>query len=181
MSNHWPMNTSFTYTARWCTTARPTVPGPTNIALHDGFQYDYLTAGSGLGNVYINTKWLFKLSGMYQLPYAFNVSAFYNARQGYPFEQFILTPTRPNNGGQASVLLDAVGENRLPNFQNVDFHLERPISFGGAHFVPSVDVFNVGNFNTIQAMQRQQNSPNANQISAVVAPRVIRFGIRLNW
>ena len=28
------------------------------------------------------------------------------------------------------VLLDKVGENRLPNFQNLDFHVERPVSFG---------------------------------------------------
>ena len=49
------------------------------------------------------------------------------------------------------------------------------------HVVPSIDVFNVGNFNTIQALQRQQNETTANQISAVVAPRVIRFGIRVKW
>jgi len=182
MANHWMMNTSFTYNSTLVHYGdNNSFQDPTNISLRDGFQYDYLTAGSGLGNVYVNTKWLFKLSGMYQLPWAVNVSAFYNARQGYPFEQFVLTPTRPNNGGQASVLLDAVGENRLPNFQNVDFHVERPITFMNAHLVPSLDVFNVGNFNTIQALQRQQNAGSANQISSVVAPRVLRFGIRVNW
>ena len=36
--------------------------------------------------MFVNAKWLYKLSGMYQLPCAVNVSAFYNARQGYPFE-----------------------------------------------------------------------------------------------
>jgi len=182
MANHWMMNTSFTYNSTLVHYGdNNSFQDPTNISLRDGFQYDYLTAGSGLGNVYVNTKWLFKLSGMYQLPWAVNVSAFYNARQGYPFERFVLTPTRPNNGGQASVLLDAVGENRLPNFQNVDFHVERPITFMNAHLVPSLDVFNVGNFNTIQALQRQQNAGSANQISSVVAPRVLRFGIRVNW
>ena len=30
-----------------------------------------------------------RLSGMYQMPWAVNVSAFYNARQGYPFEPFV--------------------------------------------------------------------------------------------
>jgi hypothetical protein len=182
MANHWMMNSSFTYNSTLVHYGKTNAfQDPTNISLRDGFQYDYLTAGSGLGNVYVNTKWLFKLSGMYQLPYAVNVSAFYNARQGYPFERFVRTATRPNNGGTVDVLLDAVGENRLPNFQNVDFHVERPITFMHAHLVPSVDVFNVGNFNTIQALQRQQNATIANQISAVVAPRVIRFGIRVNW
>jgi hypothetical protein len=182
MSNHWMMNTSVTFNSTVVNYGSTNAyQDPTNISNRNGFQYDYLTAGSGLGNVYVNSKWLFKLSGMYQAPYGFNVSAFYNARQGYPFEPFILTPTRPNNGGQASVLLDAVGENRLPNFQNVDIHVERPLKFGNSHFVPSMDIFNLGNFNTIQALQRQQNAANANQISAVVAPRVLRFGVRVNW
>jgi hypothetical protein len=182
MSNHWMMNTSFTYNStlvHYGTTNA--YQDPTNISYREGYQYDYLTSGSGLGNVYVNAKWAYKVSGLYQLPWDINVSGFYNARQGFPFEQFILTPTRPNNGGQASVLLDPVGENRLPNFQNVDFHVERPLKFGNSHIVPSMDIFNLGNFNTIQAWQRQQNATNANQISSVVAPRVLRFGIRVNW
>ena len=191
MANRWMMNTSFTYNSTIVNYGDSgAFTDPTNISFRDGFQYDYLTAGSGLGNVYVNTKWLFKLSGMYQLPYAVNVSAFYNARQGYPFEPFVRVPSctatlttgcRGFNGGTVDVLLDPVGENRLPNFQNIDFHVERPISFMGTHIVPSLDVFNVGNFNTIQALQRQQNATNANQISSVVAPRVIRFGFRVNW
>jgi hypothetical protein len=31
---------------------------PTNLAARNGFHYDPLTAGSGLGNVYVNAKWL---------------------------------------------------------------------------------------------------------------------------
>jgi len=191
MANHWMMNTSFTYNSTLVHYGQTKAfQDPTNISFRDGFQYDYLTGGSGLGNVYVNTKWLFKLSGMYQAPYGFNLSAFYNARQGYPFEEFVRVPSctatvvtgcRNFNGGTVDVLLDAVGENRLPNFQNVDFHVERPIRLLNSHIVPSLDIFNLGNFNTIQALQRQQNSTIANQISSVVAPRVIRFGIRVNW
>ena len=93
----------------------------------------------------------------------FNVSAFYNARQGYPFEPFILDRAAANGAGNANVLLDTVGENRLPNFQNLDFHVERPITFGRTHFVPSMDVFNVTNNNTVQALQRQQNARDRQQ------------------
>jgi hypothetical protein len=48
-------------------------------------------------------------------------------------------------------------------------------------FVPSLDVFNVSNSNTVQAIRGTQNAANANQIQAIVAPRVIRFGVRVNW
>jgi hypothetical protein len=45
----------------------------------------------------------------------------------------------------------------------------------------SLDVFNLTNGNTILAERRQQNSTNANTVSAILAPRVIRFGVRLTF
>ena len=194
LSNRWLMNTSFAYNSTivnfddfpgsissTSTTSSALVEDPTNRALRDGFQYDYPTAGSGIGNVWVNSKWLFKISGMYQLPFSVNVSAFYNARQGYPFERFMQGRSRPRGGGVANVLIDPVGESRLPNFQNLDFHVERPVKAGRARFVPSLDVFNVTNNNTIQAIRGTQNASNANNIQALVAPRVLRFGVRFNW
>ena len=142
---------------------------------------DYLTSGSGIGNIYVNAKWLFKLSGLYELPFRFNVSGFYNARQGYPFEQGILSPSRQRGAGTVFVLLDNVGERRLPNYHNIDLHVERPVSIGTVRFTPSLDVFNLANTNTVQAIRGTQNAANANQIQAIVAPRVVRFGVRMNW
>src|SRR5205814_420884 len=154
---------------------------PSNRAQRDGFQYDFLTSGSGIGNVYVNAKWLFKMSGMYQAPGGVNVSAFYNARQGYPQEISVQTPSRVNGVGVIDILLNPVGETRLPNYQNLDFHVERPVRAGTVRFVPSLDVFNVNNSNTIQAIRSRQNASNANTIQAILAPRVVRFGIKFNW
>jgi hypothetical protein len=190
MANHWMMNTSFTYNSTLAHYG--TGDYPNNISVRNGFQYDYATSGSGIGNVFVNAKWLFKLSGMYQLPYQFNVSAFYNTRQGYPFEAAVVVnnpislngqtlSALPNGGGNPTIILDPIGENRLPNFQNLDLHFERPITFGQAHIVPSLDIFNISNSNTIQAIRGNQNASNANQIQAIVAPRVLRFGVRFNW
>ena len=187
MSNRWLMNTSFAYNSTIVNNgfggafANTIVEDPTNLALRNRFQYDYLTSGSGLGNTYVNAKWLFKVSGLYQLPGDVNVSAFYNARQGYIFEPVVQGPSRLNGGGIPTLLLEGVGENRLPTFQNLDFHAERPVKIGTVRFVPSFDLFNMGNANTILALQRTQNSTIANNISQIVAPRVARFGIRFNW
>jgi hypothetical protein len=187
MSHRWLMNTSFAYNSTivnngFTGAATNTVSeDPTNLTARNGYQYDPLTAGSGLGNVYINAKWLYKLSGLVQLPADVNVSAFYNARQGYPFEASIQSPSRANGAGIATVLLDNVGENRLPSYQNLDLHVERPVRVGTVRFIPSLDVFNVFNVNTVQALQRTQNGATANNISSVLAPRVARVGIRLNW
>jgi len=58
---------------------------------------------------------------------------------------------------------------------------DRPIRIGGTRWIPSLDVFNVFNTNTVQAIRGTQNASNANNIQAIVAPRVLRFGIRVNW
>jgi len=196
MSNHWLMNTSFSFNStvfnynefaganNQSSGTSGTVPlteDPTNRAQRNGNQYDFLTSGSGIGNVYVNAKWLFKVSGLYNLPYDINVSAFYNARQGYPFERGILSPSRANGGNTVFIVLDPVGENRLPNYQNLDFHVDRRFRFGAASILPSLDVFNVMDGNTIQAIRGTQNAANANQIQAILAPRVVRFGVRVNW
>jgi hypothetical protein len=192
LSHRWLMNTSFSYNSTIVdfgefTGSQPSTASaalsedPSNRNQRQNFQYDYLTAGSGIGNVYINAKWLFKISGLYQLPGNVNVSAFFNARQGYPLENTVQTPSRINGAGQIDVLLDPVGEVRLPNYQNLDFHIERPVRIGTVRFIPNMDIFNVANSNTIQAIRSRQNAANANQIQAILAPRVVRFGVRVNW
>ena len=93
--HHWLMNTSVAYNStivnngyrrRVREGASTLQEDPTNLAPATGSNTTTQTAGSGLGNVYVNAKWLFKLTGLYQLPGEVNISAFYNARQGYPFE-----------------------------------------------------------------------------------------------
>jgi hypothetical protein len=79
------------------------------------------------------------------------------------------------------VLLDPVGESRLPNYYNLDFRVERPLRFKGLGIVPSLDVFNLTNNNTIQGRRGTQNAANANQIQSVVAPRVARIGVSVRW
>jgi hypothetical protein len=182
MSNHWMMNTSFAYNSTIQHYGDGSFQNPNNIAVRNGYQYDYATSGSGIGNVFVNAKWLYKLSGMVQLPYQFNVSAFYNTRQGYPFEAAVQVLTSlPNGGGTPTIILDPIGENRLPTYQNLDLHFERPLTIRTARFIPSLDVFNLTNNNTIQAIRGNQNANNANLIQAIVAPRVLRFGLRVNW
>ena len=63
-------------------------------------------------------------------PYNVNVSAFYNARQGYPFEPFILV-SRGNGVGNASVLLDNVGTNACRTIRTSTSTSSGP-SHGGA-------------------------------------------------
>jgi hypothetical protein len=107
------------------------------------------------------------------------VAGFYQARQGYPFPQEVRTPSRANRAGTVDVLLDRLGDVRLPNLHYADFKIERAFNFGTTRVTPSLDIFNLGNVNTVLARRTLQGASNANRISGIVAPRVIRFGVRV--
>ena len=55
------------------------------------------------------------------------------------------------------------------------------MTIGATRVIPQLDVFNVFNDNTIQAVRVTQNAANANQIQAITAPRVLRFGLKVSW
>ncbi len=182
-SNRWMMSASYAYNSAVEHYSSPdSYEDPTGIINRDGAQYAPEVGGSGIDNVFPNAKWLVKLNGQYTLPWwDINVAGVYNARQGYPFPQRILTPSRPNRAGTTTVLLDPLGDVRHPNFQTLDLRIDKAFKFNRLTLIPSMDVFNLFNANTILARRTNQNASNANNISGVVAPSIVRFGVRATW
>jgi len=155
---------------------------PSNIANLDGAQYAPATAGSGLDNVYINAPWLFRMNASYLIKWqTINIAANFNARGGYPRPSGVTSPTRANGAGTTTIYLVPLGDERLPDFSNLDLRLDKTVKFSKARIVLSADMFNAMNNATVQSYRRIQNAANANLISALVGPRVIRFGAHLNW
>jgi hypothetical protein len=190
-SNSWQMNASYAYNDAPVHFDSPEAylwwssnSDPTNIESSlNGGQYAPESTSSGLGNVFVNTKWIFRLSGSYMLPWwQINLAAFYNSRGGYPYIRSVLSPTRPFSAGQTSVYLDKRGDERLPTFQTVDFRIDKSFTlFNKMKIQASMDIFNLTNGNTTLSMRGTQNASNANQISQITAPRVLRFGFRTTW
>ncbi|MBI4477247.1 MAG: hypothetical protein HY654_08750, partial [Acidobacteria bacterium] len=183
-SHGWSASASFAYNDAVNNYRSPaSYEDPTNIDKWDGAQFAPESGGSGIDNIFTNAKWLVKISGIYTVPrFGINLAANSNFRQGYPFPQAVRTPSRANAAGVADVLLDPLGDVRHPNVAVVDFRADRPITLGGSkRVVPSIEIFNLGNVNTVLARRRLQAASNANLISGIVAPRVIRFGMRINW
>jgi hypothetical protein len=193
-SNRWLGSASFAYNnARDHWTSRAAYQDPTNIDRLDGFEYAPESGGSGLDSVFTNAKWLLKANGMYSLPLGgLNVAGNLQYRQGYPFPRAIQVTNRGNGLGNINVLLAPLGSERLPNVAMLDFRVDRPVQIGQLRLIPSLDIFNLTNANTVQSRRRIMytfnhatgvgSSPsNSNNISSIITPRVIRLGLRVSW
>jgi hypothetical protein len=183
MSNRWMMTTSFAYNDAKQYYEPGSYQDPTPIARLNGAEYAPETGASGIDNVFVSAKWMFKLTGAYQLPWQdIGVAGFFNSRQGYPFPQTVQTPSRANAAGITTVLLDQMGAVRLPNFNTIDLRLDKSFALmGRMKLQASMDIFNLMNSNTVLAQRRVQNASNANNITQILAPRVIRFGLRATF
>jgi len=92
----------------------------------NGGQVAPSTTGSGLSDIFINSNWMVKFSGMYQLPYGFNLTTFFQAKQGGP------QPLRRNysaNQGTEQIYRAGykLGDERLPTFWMLNLGLEKTL------------------------------------------------------
>ena len=186
MSNRWMMTTSYVFNRERQFAPTPSIDylDPTNrqpANLIDGFE-------DGTRNA----PHVFKLMGMYQMPYDIMLSSSFGATSGNPFNPSIVGPTRANGLGTATMAIFPANSHRLPPVRILDLNVDKAIRFGGARRVTlNAAVFNLLNTNTTLALAAQstvngismarQNTSTANNLSTIVGPRVVRFGARFNF
>jgi hypothetical protein len=193
-SNRWMGNLSLAFNdAKDYWDSPAAYEDPTNIRNTSGYEYAPESGGSGLDNIFTSSKWLVKASGMYSLPwYGINLAANTQFRQGYPYPRAIQVTNRGGGLGTSTVLIEPLGETRLPNVAMLDLRVDKVFQFGNTRIIPSMDVFNVSNANTVQSQRRVMytynhstgvgSSPsNASLISSIISPRIIRFGVRVTF
>ena len=144
---------------------------PTNFAFTNGRD------SSGLNGA----RWTAKLSGMYALPWNMSVAAFYNLRDGTQFNRTIQSPNRTGAGGTVNVLIEPQGTTHYPNFSQLDVHWDKGVLFGRRRIQFNVDAFNLMNASTVLARQTRQDFAQANFVTSILAPRVVRFGVKVNF
>jgi hypothetical protein len=154
---------------------------PTNIAVLNGAQWASESGGSGVSNVWVNAKWVFRTAGMYNLPGNFAVSAFLNGHQGYILPYGYTTADRGNGAGTATVVYKPYGDERLPNFWQLDMKVERPVTLGKVRLRPQLTIFNLTNSNVVLGRDRAQNASTFNSVLQILGPRVIQVGTRVDF
>jgi hypothetical protein len=195
LSNRWMFSGSFTLQSQNVKWGEDWPLDPTNQWAEDGYPYAY-TIGNTSGKLGqpVFSRWMAKAQGLYQLPYGFNISFTFNAREGHIIDNQISIADydNPNPYSQSSsVRTESYGTSRLPTYWNLNMRLEKMISLGDIGKITlMVDAFNVFNQNILNR-QRAVNpgtiylhngtfaaNARSGEPNEVLNPRVFRFGLR---
>jgi hypothetical protein len=195
LSNKWSARASFTYTD-WkqhfdnldaCTGSLLGIVTPDNQRTNaygsscgDGIVAPRSTGSGNKGNVFINAKWQFNVSGLYQLPLGFDIGANVFGRQGYPYAHW--NQVNPGDGLGTRLVLDGALDNvRLKDVYDVDLRLDKNIVVNPLTVTISAEVFNLTNQSTVLQRNGRENTVSYNQIIETQAPRVLRLGARFSF
>jgi len=139
------------------------------------------TGSGSKGGVYINSKWAYNLTGVYQIPvietsFGFNLTG----RQGYPIPYVYRAST--SEGFKYVLLSGETDTYRHPDLTELDLRLAKDFHISRMGLTLSVDAFNVLNANTIlQRDVRRLNISSSNHITEVQSPFVLRLGGRVTF
>ncbi|HYU78506.1 MAG TPA: carboxypeptidase-like regulatory domain-containing protein [Vicinamibacterales bacterium] len=170
-SGRWMLLTSFGYTWRH--------------QLHDMTSnqrfYSYRPARHLFGdeNGYeTSTFWNYKVIGRYVLPYDIGLSGSWKVQSGIQWGRTI-SAGFPGDGTQ-TVRVEPVTANRAPSVGILDFRLDKSIKWGRfGRVVAMMDVFNAMNDGTVTDFRR--TTVNYLEATGILDPRVVRFGLRVDF
>lgn len=130
----------------------------------------------------------FRLSGSYRLPGDISVAGSVISNNGYPYQStYSVSRAVATAAGVAltrssqTVVLSERGDERFPNVTMFDIRLSRPFRFaGGRSFTPQIDIFNLGNADTVVSQSNAVGSAYLRP-AAILSPRIIKLGFSLNF
>ena len=80
-----------------------------------------------------------------------------------------------------NVNIEPQGATHLEAFRQIDAHWDKTFRFDKRRFSFNVDLFNLLNSSTVLGRVARQDASNANFVQTILAPRVARFGLKVNF
>ncbi len=172
-SGKWMMLTSVGYT--WSTMIHAAGSGRT-------FVYRPVDLMWGDEGRETSTVWNYKIIGRYVLPYDIGFSGSWKVQSGFNFARTI-SVAMPGGDGNRTVRVEPIDSHRYPSVAILDFRVDKSVDMGKfGKFTPMLDVFNIMN-SGVPTTVRTTNTATApfQEVTAILNPRVIRFGVRYNF
>jgi hypothetical protein len=154
LSHKWMMNGSFTYQMQNSFYGSKGYNDPTNMWAYEGQIYGMSFSTSGKIGRLMFTRWMAKLTGLYQLPWDLNASFTVSGHEGsfvsYSFGIQDRTLPNPQDYSRTMQMTSYDNKTRLPNVWTISVKLEKAIKLGDTgRLYFSADVFNLINTRTI--------------------------------
>ncbi|HYH06326.1 MAG TPA: TonB-dependent receptor [Thermoanaerobaculia bacterium] len=150
---------------------------------------DTPVASSSGTDGYINARWSYSLSGLYQGPWGINFGAVVTGREGYINGYNIRSPNI--DGARRRYVINNFEDYRFSNLFQVDLRVGKEFALpGGRSFEVSVDGFNLSNERTILWREYEIVPTRVNgqlvaspetPIQEIQSPRIYRLGARLTF
>jgi hypothetical protein len=201
LSNKWMFNGSLTWQHQAQHIGDEGYMSPNNLwATNDRLYAPLIGGASGKINQYTYSRWLIKAGGLYQLPYDFNVSFAFLAREGWVIQETVgyVDYALPNTRSRSyTSYIQPFGTDRLNTFFRFDVRLEKVITLGDTgRIYLMADFFNI--FNSKLENRRYQKgwgtvyrysdrsisyTPNstAYTLNEILNPRLLRLGVRFQF
>ena len=172
---------------------------PTNQWAIDGKPYGNWGSGAG-GKVQVQmySRWMAKLSGLYQLPWGFDVAATFQAREGWKIPNYLTlayanSSSWPGLYRANTIYIQTATKDSLPMFSNLTFRLEKRIALGSGRMYLMADVFNALNSAVVNRSydaysgtyyvdtEASSVNPFNRLYNEILNPRVWRLGLRFEF
>ena len=129
-------------------------------------------------------KFQFIANGFYQGPWGVNFGTNLLVRQGFgkPYYADEVATNDPIDTAKDVLVIDDVGDFRLPTITSWDIRAEKAFTFGRRQLTFDVDVFNVLNSATVLGRQydvQAEGDTGYDKVLEIMNPRIVRFGLRL--
>ena len=138
------------------------------------------SGGSGTGDIFMSAKWQLSANGVYQFPRDIEVGASLFGRQGYPFPVY-RNVSLGLDGSRRVLVTPDIDTYRFDNLWDLDLRVAKTVELSRVNLQVMADLFNVFNANTGLVRNRNAASPNFEELAANLSPRIVRFGVRLNF
>ena len=198
LSNRWFLNASVTLQdqrVHW----NDSYIDPTNKWALDGKPFGNQGGGEGgKTSVQMYTRWMTKVSALYQLPLGFDVSGTLIAREGWKIPTYVTLAYSSNDAWPGlyksnTIYLQTATKASLPTFYNLTFRIEKKIAIGTGKLYFMADVFNVLNKAIVNRaydaylgtyyVDTGESSANPSNLlyNEILNPRVWRLGLRFEF
>jgi hypothetical protein len=182
LAGGWMLDASFTY-SDWKRHYDPSQEyDHTNLDFYQDAVVAPASGGSGVTGIYVNSRWQFKLSGLYQLPWGINITGVFQAREGYivPYHELFyrgsgLSWTNMYEAGKK------MGDDRLPTFWMLNLGLEKTFKISDTTTCTLfVDGYNITN-NAIELKVEPLIGSAKGEIQRILNPGLFQFGVRVSF